>query len=399
MGSFVPFLILLFVIALVLRIDLYFTVVWFLLGLYGLSRLWTQRAVRHLQAERQFVDHAFTGDEVRVGLTLRNTGRLPIPWIEVSESVPVDLRGTASPSQVLGLRGREKRRFQYTLNCRRRGFYALGPLRLETGDVLGVEERVLALPEPRRVTVYPRVVPLERLGLPTRSALVSLPARPPLFEDTSRVMGIRDYRPGDSPRRIHWTATARTGRLVVKQYQPAIARETLICLDLDLKDYEVRRYEATEEAIVVAASLAHHMVVREGLPVGLATEGRDASDDRRPLNEGLHRITLPPRTGRGHLMGVLEVLARIQVGSSGRFVDLLREESLNLTWGSTIVVITGRLSRDLAEMLLYLKRNGHAMALILVQPDYLRRAEDQQDGVAGIPTHRVWTDRDLAVWQ
>jgi uncharacterized protein (DUF58 family) len=176
--------------------------------------------------------------------------------------------------QAVTVAGRGRRAWTYTLTCRQRGYYRLGPLRLQTGDLLGMEQRSLLVREPRHLTVYPRIVALEQLGLPTRSALTTLPARTPLFEDPSRIMGVRSYQAGDSPRRIHWPATARTGSLLVKQYQPAIARETHICLDLCLRDYLLReRHTATEMAIVAAASLAHHIVVREGLPAGLAVVG------------------------------------------------------------------------------------------------------------------------------
>ena len=102
-------------------------------------------------------------------------------------------------------------------------------------------------------------------------------------------MGVRPYQIGDSPRRIHWSATASAGQMLVKRYQPAIARETLICLDLDLTSYTGKRfYDATELAIVTAASIANHIAVREGLPVGLATQALD------PLQED--RGTIRPTT-------------------------------------------------------------------------------------------------------
>lgn len=280
----------------------------------------------------------------------------------------------------------------YTLQCRRRGYYAVGPLRAETGDLLGIEQRLLVAQEPRHILVYPRVVPIERLGLPTRSALVTLPSALPLFEDTSRVMGVRDYRPGDSQRRIHWTATARTGQLLVKQYQPAIARETLICLDLDWKHYPVRRHDASEEAIVVAASLANHTIAHERLPAGLATEARD------PLVDERRRISLPPRAEAAQLMAILEVLARVQIATGGRFVDLLRDQSVHLAWGSTLVVITGQVDEELLGMLMYLKHGGHAVSLFLIQ-DSRGGSTDEYRDMVDIPIHRVWTDSELAVVQ
>jgi uncharacterized protein (DUF58 family) len=394
MAILLPFLVILIGIALLFRVDLYFTVVWFLFGAYALSRLWARRTVHHVQVDRKFEDHAFTGDQVAVELRVRNSGRLPIPWLELGESIPVSLRETPFPSQAISLGPHRDRTFTYTLSCRARGYYELGPLRTQTGDVLGVDERLQTIDEPRRLTVYPRIFPLDRLGLPTRSALVTLASRVPLFEDPTRIMGVRDYQPGDSPRRIHWTATARSGRVLVKKFQPAIARETLICLDLDLVDYALReRHDATEQAIVVAASLAHHMIVREHLPVGLATEARDAAI-RTGSNESLRRrMSIPPGAERSTLMHILETLARVEVASGEGFLDMLRQESVNLSWGATVVVITGDVDERLAESLLYLKRSGHALALILVRPRYIEAPVVP----AGIPVHHVWQSRDLAV--
>jgi uncharacterized protein (DUF58 family) len=312
--------------------------------------------------------------------------------MEVTESVPLDLREDAMPTDVISLAGHEEKHLAYTLRCRRRGYYRLGPLRIEAGDVLGIEQVVMAADEPKPMIVYPQVVPLQRLGLPTRSALVTLPSRLPLFEDPTRVMGVRDYQEGDSPRRIHWTATARTGRLVVKQYQPAIARETLICLDMGFRSYEVRRrHDSIELAVVVAASLASYMMEREHLPVGLATDALD------PLDEVRRRITLPPGSERARLMSLLEILARVQAVPEGSFADLLRRESLGLAWGSTLLAVTGSIDDELGQTLLYLKRSGHAVAVILVEPERLRAGVAQEERVPGVPVHRVTSVRDLAV--
>jgi len=393
MRNFVRFLLFLFLIAALLRVDFFFTIAYLFFAVYLLSRLWARRIVERLDAQRQFVPRAFFGDRVTVDVTLHNAGWLPVPWFEVHETLPIQLITPPFYREVASLGPRERRHFHYTLSCRRRGYYPLGPLNMQTGDLLGIERRSLARVEPAYLTVYPRVVPLQQLGLPTRSPLVALPARSPLFEDPARIMGVRDYQPGDSPRRIHWTATASTGRLLVKRYQPAIARETLICLDLNQEDYERgQRYTATELAIVVAASIANHIVVRDKLPVGLTTEARDPL-----LNDGT-RFFLPPRPERAHLMSLLEVLARVQVTSGASFVDLLRRESVNLSWGATLAVITGRESETLFNSLVYLRRAGFAVALILVQPGRPSAELQKRADVLGVLIHRVWREHDLEMW-
>jgi uncharacterized protein (DUF58 family) len=390
MRNFVLFLIILFIIASLLRIDFFFTIVYLFAAVYVLSHMWTQRVGKKLRAGRRFVDHAFLGDRPTVELRVENTGWLPVPWLHVHESLPVRLTPLAAYRRILSLGPRETRRLEYTLYCNRRGYYPVGPLNLRMGDLLGITRTVQVQVAPQYIVVYPRVVPLQALGLPTRSPQALLPARAPLFQDPTRVMGVRDYQRGDSPRRIHWTATASAGRLLVKRYQPAIARETLICLDLDGENYGRRQqYTATELAIVAAASLANHIIVQEGLPVGLTTEALD------PLSDERTRFYLPPRSERAHLVSLLEVLARVQITSQASLTALLRRASMDLPWGATISVITGRESAELFDSLLYLRRAGFAVALTLVQPARPSAEMRERTGLLQVPIHRVWAEDDL----
>ncbi len=399
MRRIVSFLLLLLLIAAVLRVDFFFTVVYFFLAVVVLARLWLRRGSEQLQVERRFAPRAFAGDRLDVELCVRNRGWLPVPWLELYESVPPNIQSTPFQRRVLSLGPREEQPVRYVVHCRRRGYYTLGPATVHTGDLLGIARRDLTRAAAEQLIVYPRVVPLDRLGLPTHSPLVALPARAPLFEDPTRIVGVRDYRRGDSPRRMHWPATARTGRLVVKRYQPAIARETLICLDLDREAYGAHRWhDATELAIVVAASLANHVIVREGLPAGLLTAARD------PLAGGANeptRFLLPPRAERAHLISILEVLARVEATPRdgrddrevGDFADVLRRARAGLAWGTTLAVITGRETAELRSALLALERAGFVVALILVQPP-VPVAGVPPSG-PGVPVHRVWRDEDL----
>ena len=393
MPSVLPFLLILLVIAALLRVDFFFTIVYLILVVYLVSRVWVRLASRGLHVSRRFVDHAFLGDQVTVRLQVRNATWLPLPWLFVHESLPVEMGAPNGFRCVVGMGPRGRRTLEYDLRCRKRGYYAVGPLSMETGDLLGlVRQRRLQLPMAHMI-VYPKVLPLQVLGLPTRSPQVALMARSPLFEDPTRVMGVRDYQRGDSPRRIHWTATASTGRLLVKQYQPAIARETLICLDMDRDGYGQRqRYDASELAIVVAASLANHVAVQEGLPVGLMTQALD------PLVDDTVCFYLTPRRGRAHLMHVLEVLARVQMAQGVPLAGLLRRGRVGLSWGSTVVVVTGKETTALFDNLVQLRRAGFAVSLVLVKPGRPSADLQQQAARVSVPVHRIWHEDDVRVW-
>ncbi len=391
MPNLLTFLIVLFAIAALLRIDFFFNILYLLFAVYLFSRLWMRRVTANVRAERRFVNRAFPGDEVRVELRVSNAGWLPAPWLEVRESLPVQLASPPFHHVVLSLGPHETRRLHYRLRCRRRGYYPIGPLTLRNGDLFGVHEHSRQADETAYLIVYPALVALEVLGLPTHSPFPAIRARSPLFEDPARIMGVRDYQIGDSPRRIHWTSTAAAGRLLVKQYEPAIARDTLICLDLDAASYEMRhRYTAPELAIKTAASFANHIIVREGLPAGLITTAWD------PLIEEQTRFSLPPRGERAHLMSILEVLARVQLTQEpAAFADLMRRESANLTWGTTIVAITGRENPALFDVLAYLKQAGFVVSLVLISPAAPSPEMEGRAQVLNIPVHRIWSEKEL----
>lgn len=393
MKNFLRFLLFLLLVATLLRVDFFFKVVYFFLAVYVLSRLWSRRSLQHLAVERHFIPRAFLGDTVAVELVIRNASRLPVPWLEVNEALPVQLATPPFHQRVVSLGPREGRQLTYRLQCRRRGYFPVGPLRLKAGDLLGFAQERKARVAPAELIVYPKIVPLQRLGLPARSPQVVLPARSPLFEDPARIMGVRDYEPGDSPRRIHWPATASTGHLLVKQYEPAIARDTLICLDMDEGHYEHGyRFTATELGITVAASIANHVIVQEGLPVGLVTQGYDP---RAETEVQFHR---PPRAERAQLIALLEFLARVQVTTDVPFAKMIRAATADLSWGSTLTVITGDGREPLFETLVLLRRSGFAVTLLLIQPGRPSRALQQRARMLGIRVHRIWETRDLELW-
>ena len=387
------FLLFVFIVAAVLRVDFYFTIAYLFFGVYLLARLWVRRGLKDIRIERRFVDRAFHGDSLPVRLSVRNVGRLPVTWLHARESVPVSLRQTTPRHQVFSLDPGERRDIDYALYCSKRGVYNLGPTRLQTGDVLGLIKPENFEAPPDRLIVYPKVVPLQSLGLPTRSPLATLPAPLPLFEDPARVVGVRDYAPGDSLRRIHWTASASAGTLLVKHYQPAIARETLVCLDLGYDGYHIRgRYDAIELAIVAAASIANHVVVGQRLPVGLATDAYDVWLGERTS------FALPIRAERAHLMAALEILARVNPVENAPFVELLRRQRLHLPWGTTVVAITGRDTPELLDALAQMVRAGFPAALVLTQPERMLPETARRAAMLRVPIYQLDHERDLGVW-
>ena len=205
MPGFIFFLLSLFLIASFFQVAFFFKIAYLFAAMYLLSRFWARHVRDGLKIKREFPIHAFPGDQIEVRLTVENTSWLPVPGLDFTEVTPTLLVTPPYPPQAFSLGSYAKKDFVYTLNCRRRGYFALGPMELQLNDLLGLIKPLQLYLGTEAFTIYPKIVPLQRLGLPTRSPLIALATTTPLFEDPTHVVGVRNYQPGDSPRQVHWT--------------------------------------------------------------------------------------------------------------------------------------------------------------------------------------------------
>jgi uncharacterized protein (DUF58 family) len=390
----IPFLLVLAVIAALLRADFVLTIIYLLLGVWIFGRIWSRRALDAIKARRVFTPRAFWGERIPVRLELHNGGFLPAVWLQFNESLPVELRvGDPAFRRVVSLGSHSLLKLEYALEGRKRGYYAVGPLMLYSGDVFGIAGGETRRLQSDYLTVYPKIVPLTRVVLPTQSPMGTLRHHQPIYEDPSRIFGKREYVTGDSLRRVDWKATASTGHLQVKLFEPSIALETEIFLDLNSKAYEFHsRASATELAIVVAASLAN-WVVRARQSVGLATNGMD------PLGQDGLPPRILPRRGRSNLMRILEVLARVQAGETADLVNLIRRESVHLSWGATLIVITPKLDEAFFDALFQARRSGFDIILVPCGPTPGLQRARQTAASFDFPLVHVLSEQDLDIWR
>lgn len=404
-------------VAFLLRVDFVFYILYVALGIFAWSYWANSRALRNLTAARDYRRRAFLGEIVEVTITLTNKSRLAVPWVQFHESLPPELRLETNPQQAVTLRGKQTRRFTYRVRGQQRGYYRLGPLRLTSGDLFGLTTPHIGTLAADHLTVYPRIMPLTQLGLPSRLPYGTIAARQRLFEDPARPSGARDYRSGDSLRRMNWKASARNQSLLVRTFEPAISLESHILLDLNSAAYERRdRHYATEWAIVIAASIATHLVDQRQA-VGLASNGVDPlrlQEASRVFDETTGRLLfettanqtqryipppITPRNGRAHLMKILELLARLDPRDTVPFDQWAPPATTTLGWGTTLIAITPRGDTATCNTLHQLVRNGFNPILIVVEPDANFGLVRERARRLGFQAFNVADRRDLTPWQ
>jgi uncharacterized protein (DUF58 family) len=356
----------------------------------GTSYLTHRSCLSRVEVRRRFTPRrAFYGEEITLVLEVTNRKPLPLAWLEVTDELPEEIvprRGRVIPSlrqrrqhlvHLFSLRWYERVRRRVIITCTARGYFPLGPARLRSGDLFGITSQGRTLEDVQWLIVYPKVVPLEALGIPALHPFGDVRAPRLILEDPTRTVGARDYRTTDPLRRVHWKATARLGRLQARQYEPTTAHRLALFLNLDtLGEYaEYRGFvrPLLELNIMTAASCAAWAT---GLlyPVGLYANGY--------LPEGLQRIRLAPALGEAQLRRILEALAKVYPTPVIPLGDLMLLEAAGLPWGSTAVVITAVVDPPLLAGIAGLRNAGHAVALVLI-------GDRVNDPGLGLPTYRV----------
>ena len=178
----------------------------------------------------------------------------------------------------------------------RRGVIQLNELTLGTSFPFGFFHKSRDIAVPGSVLVWPRHDLKLREPRPAgRRARLRGRALASTGGGRGEYRGLRDYRPGDDPRDVHWPSSARRPEPIVREYDRDDADELWICLDLQTADGPL-----AERTVEIAASLAA-AAARSRKRFGLATA--DA--------------WVNPGTGAHQLERVLDVLARVEFRRTG----------------------------------------------------------------------------------
>jgi uncharacterized protein (DUF58 family) len=382
-------LIVLFAVAAFLRMDWVYYLVYLVGGIWVFSHIWMRRSLGRMQLIRELPARAFAGETVDARLHLANPSWLPLPWLQIQEAVPLDLKDQPDYRTVVSVGSHATHDHAYKLACKKRGYYKIGPLNLRSSDLFGFVEARWDEANGVTLIVYPQVVPLAHLGLPSRSPFGTLASKQRLLEDPARMAGVRAYTAGDSLRRIHWKASAHADELLVKKLQPSMAVPVMILLDLDRNAYPVRSLVGSSEwGITVAASVASALAA-ERQAVGLATNGLDAQAN-------VTAAPIPQRTGQEQLMSILSLLARVQIQATEQPLPAwLPQQTATLPWGTTIVVIAPQIDERTLWVLHGAFRRGSRVLYLVTATQADFRTIQAQGTRLGVEIYSTVWESDL----
>ena len=306
--------------------------------------------LKGLEVTRAVPARVRVGDHVRVGLRAENHSRRTVPLFTVEDSfaafdlvrVGVERLGPGGWAEIETVRV-----------AARRGRFAEGASVVRCGAPFGLMTTRRKLSVPSEVTVVPRWVELRSFPLaePSSSPSDVLHERP-RAGGGEEFLGVREFRPGDALRAVHWRSTARAGTLVVREYEQEISNRTaLVIAGADRGEGPDSSFETLVSA---CASVGLH-ALSQGHPVHAVA----------PRGEGTDHLIDPSRNG------LLDWLATVE--PTGTEVETLVEETLTRIGqrGTVVIFATsgGATGASIEAALARVERAGARPVLVLARSD------------------------------
>ncbi|MET4224139.1 DUF58 domain-containing protein [Oerskovia enterophila] len=227
----------------------------------------------------------------RVTVGDRAVGRLevsnqsPRPLLPAVMELPVGAGVASFP--VPRLRTGASHEEIFTIPTHRRSVIPVGPVRSVRADPLGLLRREVVWTDPEELFVHPRT---KNLSGSSTGFLRDLEGRVTQDISNSDVSfhALRDYVPGDDRRHIHWKTTARTGQLMVRQFEETRRSHLAVILSTRTEDYG--HPDEFELAVSSCGSLGLQAIKEDrGLTV-LVNDGSLRGDNRVRLLDDLARV-------------------------------------------------------------------------------------------------------------
>ena len=345
-----------------------------LLLLLGLARV-----ASGLRVTRHSPTSAHEGQEIVVELRLENRSRWTCHFPRVSEIFPPEIHAQKDVIVTDRLLPGESASARYVGTAiLPRGIYTVGPTAIRLADPFGWFEVRRRLPRRGELRIHPALVELdvpERGGGAVAAIVENLVARE--IGDEDELRGVREYRRGDSPRRIHWPLTARHRTPVVKEFHPAVTGDLSIVLDLHRRaGAGLGRASTVETAIRIAGSVA-----RESLRMGHRVELVAGRDPAR---------LVPLAGGREQEREILDALVPLRANDPEPLDEWLAVALARVPRGSAaLLFISPYLLRDgpwLAAVGNALRRGVRIIATLFDERSYV---QVWRDAAAALPAERV----------
>ena len=247
--------------------------------------------------------------------------------------------------------------FKFKFDCKYRGIYKMGIKTLEIRDFFGMFKLTRKVEDMTDIIVFPKIIHLDKFHVISNYNTESNISKKNIFEDMSTVSNVREYRMGDSLKKIHWKLTSKMQDFMIKDYNNTSDINCVLLMDAEAMPYTHKDSVVIEDKVIECAVSVIHYFLSKWIKVKLLY----CSDKINELE----------MDSPAEFKQVYSLLAGLNFsGKTGidKMVELY--SVMNITQTS-IIVLTSNISYDLYDVVYKTKKNGQDISIIYVSPENL----------------------------
>ena len=308
------------------------------------------------------------GEQIDKRISIRNLSVIPKTLLMVTDMTTIP---EYTSSYALGLTTKGYRSWRSTDEAHRRGLFQMGPVEISTTDLLGIYRAKTLHGSSEKIMIYPKIHDLKNFQTGNSNLTNVGMARRKSHILSPHASSVREYAYGDSLSRIHWKSTARSGRLMSKEFDVGTSNEVMILNDLD---DSVHVGELDQSSIELSISLVASLCKKysnSNTPIGFMSHGED-------------RYYLPPSMGQSHFDRTMEILAIAQSGNDKKLHQILNEERNIWITYTSIIIITPSNNIEWVSALSELSQFNINITVILIDPVSFSGEGDQTTVISAL---------------
>lgn len=336
---------------------------------------------------RSFSDRiVFEGDKIDMIDEISNKKLLPLPWLRLESRLHKNLKFDKHEDNLAGELEMHRALFSFMpyqkitrkqhFTCTKRGFYQFSDVHLTSGDPFGFSDEKKSIKAPGQITVYPRLLNIDELPLPSQSWLGEVIVRRWIMEDPFLAAGVREYASGDSLNTINWQATARTNQLQVTKHDFSADHNVMIYLNFNQTGDIWRPIvdkALIEKSLSYAATIASH-IISKGVNVGFGCNTYIGQKTR-------DTIRIEPESSKQQLNYLLTTMAKVEVDANMSVVSFLQEDLERELTGQDILLITASVTAEMKEAIALLEAQGNLVEILLLDSERIQEYKFARGGV------------------
>ncbi len=341
----------------VLLAEAYFSV------MYGLKKVSLERSFDTI--------HAAFGQEIYLIEKISNNKILPVPCLKVESQIDSSLQfGQLKDLNVLQdmyhvslfcLMPYTRIIRTHKVKCKKRGYYHVSSASLTASSITGSVSSAKEIRTDAQLYVFPRVLSIPEMKLPSHSWQGDNVVRRWILEDPFIRAGVREYTFSDPMKNINWKASARSGDLQVNLYEPTAHHKLMILLNVDtsLEQWTITNEPQRVEYGISVAATVFEFAFNNTIEAGFASNGllKDSQ------NKYIH---IEPGSGAKHQTEILECLARIVMQRSSSFNKLIDRELDRNPNNLDFLFITAVIDGETEDRIHRLRTMGNAVEILKI---------------------------------